>query len=342
MEELIHQYGYLGIVLFLVLTGCGLPIPEEVAIIAAGVMAARGLLDPWTAMLACLIGCLLGDSIMYFFGFRLGKRMLRPGSFWGNYLTPEREKTLEHLIHRHGIKVLFISRFLVGVRSPVYLTAGILKYPYRRFIVADFFCASLVIALFFGLSYFYGERVVQFVRDAEYGLTIFLVLLALGGCMLAWFHLRHLRQPHDPGTLGTLLGENEASVEAGVANVESTVALDQSSAPLAESSAPRQSEHAPAQPPLPEPPKTPSTTESTCSSQVAAQPHGLEQQNSHAQEPAAADAQLLPNHNSHHSPDVTPRNSHHRLNTNSHGGNGHAASASHPSVHNAAKPHQAG
>jgi len=216
MEEFLHQYGSLGIVLFLVLTGCGLPIPEEVALIAAGVLAAKEILDPWVALAACLIGCLLGDTVMYWIGRRLGRRLLRPGSWGSKYLTPEREKTLEHLIHRHGVKVLFASRFLVGVRSPVYLTAGILKFPFRRFIIADLFCAAIVILLFFGLSYFFGEWAGALIHNAEYGLTIVVAILALVGAVFAWIYFHRSKRPHNPGALGKLLGENEQSVEAGL------------------------------------------------------------------------------------------------------------------------------
>ncbi|MDX1964823.1 MAG: VTT domain-containing protein [Pirellulales bacterium] len=220
MDELLHQYGYFGIIFFLVLTGFGLPIPEEVALIAAGIMAAKGYLDIWLAMGACLIGCLLGDSIMYLIGYRLGGRMLRPGSFWRNYLTPEREKSLEHLIHRHGVKVFFVSRFLVGVRSPVYLTAGILRYPYRKFFITDLFCASLVILLFTGLSYFFGEWAVRMVQQAEYGLTILVGVGLVGATIFGWYYVYHRRGPHDPGALGKLLGEDQQSMEEGLQDEE--------------------------------------------------------------------------------------------------------------------------
>ena len=45
---------YLGIILFLMLTGCGLPIPEEVPIVLAGVLSAEGKLMPEWAFAACL------------------------------------------------------------------------------------------------------------------------------------------------------------------------------------------------------------------------------------------------------------------------------------------------
>ena len=49
-----------------------------------------------------------------------------------------------------------MARFLVGLRSPFYLTAGILRVKYRWFLFADFLCASVVIGGFFGLAYLFG------------------------------------------------------------------------------------------------------------------------------------------------------------------------------------------
>jgi len=212
--NLVPDYGYAGIIIFLVLTGCGLPLPEEVALIAAGVLSVPGgKLDPWLALASCLVGCLVGDSIMYFIGRKIGRRVMNSNTPWGKYLTPEREKLLEYMIHEHGVKVLFVARFLVGIRSPVYLTTGILRYPFWKFIVADLFCASVVILLFFGLSYYFGEAVGQWIRNAEYGLTVVVVVGVIIGGFMAYRHYKHNQEPTKPGTLEKLLGENEETLK---------------------------------------------------------------------------------------------------------------------------------
>lgn len=217
--NLVPDYGYVGIVVFLVLTGCGLPLPEEVALIAAGVLSAPGgnpeqSLNPWLALLCCLIGCLVGDSIMYWIGRKIGRRVMNSNTPWGRYLTPEREKLLEYMIHEHGVKVLFVSRFLVGIRSPVYLTTGILRYPFWKFVIADLFCASVVILLFFGLSYYFGKEVGEWIRNAEYGLTIVVIAGVIIGGFMAWRHYRHNQEPTKPGALEKLLGENQETLKA--------------------------------------------------------------------------------------------------------------------------------
>ena len=114
MIEWLEQGSYLGIMLFLTLTGLGLPIPEEVPIVAAGVASRAGALHWWYALPACLIGALLGDSLMYAIGRFFGARFLREHRFLSGFLTEEREQKIELLIQQHGIKAFFVARFLAS------------------------------------------------------------------------------------------------------------------------------------------------------------------------------------------------------------------------------------
>jgi membrane protein DedA with SNARE-associated domain len=177
LASLFHPSSYFGIVLFLVLTGCGLPLPEEVAIILAGVLSAQGHLLAVPALIACLIGALLGDSIIYAIGHRWGHSLLSYHPRLAKLLGAEREKRFEDAIEQHALKVMMLSRFLVGVRAPVYLATGVVRLPFRRFLLYDLICASLVVGLFFGLSYLFGDHVARWVRDAE--LKVTLVVLAI-------------------------------------------------------------------------------------------------------------------------------------------------------------------
>ena len=54
------NWSYLGIIVILILTGAGLPLPEEVPVIAAGVLSSHGTMDPWLAFFSCVIGALGG------------------------------------------------------------------------------------------------------------------------------------------------------------------------------------------------------------------------------------------------------------------------------------------
>ncbi|NBW87537.1 MAG: DedA family protein, partial [Planctomycetia bacterium] len=194
MFDWFERGSYLGIVLFLALTGIGLPIPEEVAIVAAGAASRAQALHWPYALLSCMVGALLGDSLMYAIGRFFGARVLREHPWWSGFLTPEREKTIEDLIKRHGIKAFFVARFLVGLRSPFYLTAGILRVKYRWFLFADFICATVVIGGFFGLAYLFGDRITVLIQSAERGFTAVALIMALVSlAVIAFFSFRKRR-----------------------------------------------------------------------------------------------------------------------------------------------------
>jgi membrane protein DedA with SNARE-associated domain len=205
MLDWFEQGSYLGIVLFLALTGLGLPIPEEVPIVAAGVASRAGALHWYYALPACLVGALLGDSLMYAVGRFFGAKILKDHPWWSGFLTPERERTIENLIQKHGIKAFFVARFLVGLRSPFYLTAGILKVKYRWFLFADLVCATVVIGGFFGLAYLFGDRVTGLIQSAEKGFTVAVigvVLVALAVVAFFSFRQRRIRMlDQDPDAL---------------------------------------------------------------------------------------------------------------------------------------------
>lgn len=175
---------YLGIFVFLVLTGCGMPLPEEIAIVLAGVLSAHGEMMVWPAYFVCLAGALVGDAIMYFIGYRWGHNLFRVHPQLAKLVRADREASLEQSIERHGLKVLVLARFLVGVRGPAYVAAGALRIPFRKFLMYDFIAATLVVSLFFGGSYAFGEEVTDWIRSAEWTLTVAIVglvaVIALG------------------------------------------------------------------------------------------------------------------------------------------------------------------
>ncbi len=64
----------------------------------------------------------------------------------------------------------------------------------------------------FGLSYFFGEAVAEWIRKAEYGITIVVLIAVACGAWFAWRHYRRNQQPSKPGALEKLLGEDESSL----------------------------------------------------------------------------------------------------------------------------------
>lgn len=198
VDLFVEHISYVGIVIALILTGTGLPIPEEVLIIIAGAASSQGVLNPWLAFGCCLGGALLGDLATYGIGHHFGQNVIREHPWFARFVTPERERQLEEMIRSHGLKVFFLARFLVGLRSPMYLTAGILRVPFRRFLLVDTFCATMVIGCFFFLSYRFAPQIGGWwerIRQAEIALTVTVVVGV--AAVIVFFYVRHRRHVAD-------------------------------------------------------------------------------------------------------------------------------------------------
>jgi membrane protein DedA with SNARE-associated domain len=136
IDPLLEHGTYVGLLLALVLGGLGVPIPEELPVLTAGVLAHEQVVTWWVALPVCLVGVLAGDLVLYWIGHRWGETVLT----WRHvrwFLTPERERALIARYHRHGAKIIVAGRHFMGLRAAIFLTAGIVRLPFWRFLVAD-------------------------------------------------------------------------------------------------------------------------------------------------------------------------------------------------------------
>jgi membrane protein DedA with SNARE-associated domain len=201
IDSLLSHGSYLGIIAVLVLTGMGLPVPEEVPIIAAGILSSTGDLEMWRAFASCLVGALLGDCMLYAIGYHFGHSLAKKHPRFAQLLHADREAQLEEMINRHGLKVFFLARFMVGVRAPVYLAAGVLRMKFRNFLLVDAICATSVVGLFFFLSHRFGEPILKLIRHSEVLLTVIVALATIGVVLYFWRRRRRraAEQARDEG-----------------------------------------------------------------------------------------------------------------------------------------------
>ena len=158
LQSFVEQFTYLGVYLVLLAGSLGLPIPEEMAIIAAGVMSHEGLMAPWPGLLVCLLGVLSGDVCLYWTGRNGGERVLR----WRAVrllLSPAREGRLKSAYCRHAVKTIVTARHVMGLRAAAFLTAGIARVPFWKFLLTDGVTAMLGVPFSFALAYFFTDHV---------------------------------------------------------------------------------------------------------------------------------------------------------------------------------------
>jgi membrane protein DedA with SNARE-associated domain len=169
--------------------GLGIPVPEELPILAAGALSQEQVVRWWVALPVCLVGVLSGDIVLYWVGHHWGERILE----WRMVryvLSRHREEALKASYRRHGVKIVFVARHVLGFRAAAFLTAGISRVPFGKFLAADA-CAALVsVPLSFAIAFFFTdqfEAVLAGVHRVERWLLLLgMVVVAAWLVVMAW------------------------------------------------------------------------------------------------------------------------------------------------------------
>jgi membrane protein DedA with SNARE-associated domain len=177
--ELLHQYGYLGIFLFLVLGIIGLPLPDEIMMTFVGYLTSIGQLNLYLSYISALSGSVCGITISYIIGNRLGYPFLKK---YGNnfFITRRRLRITQLLFRKYGNFLLFVAYFIPGVRHVTAYLAGISRLPYRRFSLFAYLGAIVWCATFIGLGHTVGHKwqsVMEILH--KYGVFISLCLIPI-------------------------------------------------------------------------------------------------------------------------------------------------------------------
>jgi membrane protein DedA with SNARE-associated domain len=180
LTQLIVHFTYPGVFLILLATGLGMPVPEELPIAIAAMMARWEVMNWWGALLACLGGVLSGDILLYVLGRHFGRRILN----WPTarrILTPEREARVMHAYHKHGLKFVVMARLVMGLRAAAFLTAGLVRVPFPRFLLVDVAAVLLSVPISFGVAYLVADSVavaLARVRELQLWIAGFTLLVA--------------------------------------------------------------------------------------------------------------------------------------------------------------------
>jgi membrane protein DedA with SNARE-associated domain len=183
---------YLWLGGILLLCGFGLPIPEDISLIAAGYFAWRGVLDVHVAFLVCLSAVLLGDTMSFFMGRFFGRRILS-SRLAQRYFTPRRQLRVRAYFRKFGSKVVLVGRFTPGLRFTIFFTAGTLHVRPAVFLIYDFTAAAFSVPVLVYSAWFFGNQidlVVRYARHTEHGI---LVAILIGAAIIVVKALKRRR-----------------------------------------------------------------------------------------------------------------------------------------------------
>ena len=135
----------------LILAGFSLPVSEEIMLIASGVLASSVIPDHTVHLfVAVFLGCYLSDWIAYWLGRLFGEKLFKLK--WLPFsLNENRMKRVECFYKKYGFITLFVGRFIpFGIRNGIFMTAGVGKMHFGKFILSDGFgCFSFFFTDFF-------------------------------------------------------------------------------------------------------------------------------------------------------------------------------------------------
>ena len=220
--------------LSLVAAGLGFPIPEELPVVGAGIwagwpstVATFGVLR-WLILPVCILGVVISDILLYTLGRHFGTRLLQM-RLVRRILPPEKQEEIRENFHKHGVKVLLFARFLPGIRSPIFIMAGVMRLPVRLFILADGIYAIPGVSLLFFLSWWFGKSFQDLVQSFEAGVQHYLkpLLILVGlGLVIGYLIYHFFKVPvttGDPnevpviGQVATMLSHKDSETSEGAA-----------------------------------------------------------------------------------------------------------------------------
>ncbi|MEM9160910.1 MAG: VTT domain-containing protein, partial [Verrucomicrobiota bacterium] len=157
---------------------------EDLACIGGGLLASKGSVSLWVAIVACLSGIFVGDMGIYLMGRVMGPSALRlPLVRW--MLSEKKVDRCARWFEKRGVMLVLSTRFVPGSRVPTYFAAGVLKVSFLRFAGALFLAASIWTPAIVGLTYFLGGAFLDFFEAKEGWVLLGLGVTAISLLLLA-------------------------------------------------------------------------------------------------------------------------------------------------------------
>jgi len=174
MEEalirLLTEHGYPILFIWSMMEG-------EIGLVMAGLLAHTGHMNVFLAIFVAGVGGFIGDQFWFYVG-RYNKK------YTLNYFRSHRRKVaLAHLLlKKHGWPIIFVQRYLYGLRTIIPMAIGTTRYDRKSFAFINLISAFIWAAVTILLTYFLGDPILHalhYMKQHWYFAAPF-VLLILG------------------------------------------------------------------------------------------------------------------------------------------------------------------
>jgi len=166
-----QEYGYIILFFWSILEG-------ELGLVMAGIMSHTGDMILPLAIIVGALGGFVGDQIYFYIG-RFNKAYIH------NKLRSQRRKfAIAHLLlKKYGWPLIFVQRYMYGMRTVIPMAIGLTKYSSRDFAIINFVSAIFWAALTIIPAYYFGEELLKLLAwiKAHWYFAIPLALSIVGG-----------------------------------------------------------------------------------------------------------------------------------------------------------------
>lgn len=185
ISVLVEHFPYVGLFLLLVLGGAGLPFPEDTTLILCGYLISTEVVNPVYALLVVYSGILVTDFGLYSVGKKYERKIVNHRRF-RKIISAGRLLMLQDKFRRNGILFILVGRHIAGLRAQIFLTAGVMRMPAVKFLIADAVSSLFTIAIMVGAGYAGGHSLQVIKRDITRieHIGIFLAVILLLGYLI--------------------------------------------------------------------------------------------------------------------------------------------------------------
>ncbi len=190
-QPMLDQYGYLAVFGAVVVEGFGIPAPGQTMLIAGAIAAAHGRMSIELLLILALLAAVLGNTLGYLLG-RWGGRL----ALGKVGISDARMQRVESLFNRYGGGVVFVGRFVDGLRQLSGIVAGTLEMPWWKFTVFNVLGAVAWTALW-GAGVYFLDADIKTVFAVFHRIEPYLIVLSLLAVIVLVLYLRRGREPAD-------------------------------------------------------------------------------------------------------------------------------------------------
>jgi membrane protein DedA with SNARE-associated domain len=158
-ENLVHllkEYGYIILFFWSIMEG-------ETGLVMAGVLSHTGDMNLWLSIVVAALGGFVGDQIYFYIG-RFNKDWLH------KEFKAHRRKfaKVRILLRKYGAGIIFIQRFMYGMRTIIPMAIGASGYDPKKFALINLISAFLWASITIIPSYIFGEQILEILKWAKH------------------------------------------------------------------------------------------------------------------------------------------------------------------------------